>query len=68
MKRSEAITLHAYGKKGNVQFTDMHLPVLQTLECLLGSRQDYATLVPHRLWAHGFQTVSDGPGPWRAFT
>ena len=39
----------------------------QTMDCLPGSRQGDATLVPNRLWAHGFQTASGEPGPKQAF-
>ena len=33
----------------------------------VSSRQGDATLVPYRLWAHGFQSASGGLGPKRAF-
>ena len=46
----------------------MHQAILQTLEVLLGSRQGEATLVPYRLWAHGFQSASGGARPKRALS
>ena len=45
----------------------MYQPVQQSLDCLLNFRKGDATLVLYRLWAHGFQAASGGPGTKRAF-